>query len=429
MIAIKLPYESNSKSDIRKIIQQYTVVVRSSYKRFMEGKKQKEVRHYVSKLNNIDLLNSWLIQCAVLDGQGLKKRFKDKKICFGGQKNFKLYQKGKISKEELKNSRLRNVMIQGESSNNGNRMFKLDIDNNKIIFKLNKKHHIELFLPNLRKNYRKKLSQLEEINKKSGKTYSIQLGLNHLTIIFDEFKELKEENKVRNRSIGIDMNPDTIGISIIDNNKIICTKQFSLKSIFDKVISSSYKSSDNKMKYYQNKLKHETLEISKEITKLSKHFKVSNVFIEDLKFEKSSHIKISNRKNKNLWKRFLFVNNLKKNLKQENINVYSVNPAYSSFIGNLQHDYTDAINASIEICRRGYQYHILKNKNGFYPIFSLKHRWKDAGEEYKDWKKFYSFVTKNKEMRYRVSLEDCLYNHNVFQLNSHKSMINIYTFY
>ena len=77
--------------------------------------------------------------------------------------------------------------------------------------------------------------------------------------------------------------------------------------------------------------------------------KCKSVFIEDLCFKTSSSIKISNRKNKNLWKRELFINNLTKRLNILGIRIYSVNPAYSSFIGNLMYDYTDAVNASIEI--------------------------------------------------------------------------------
>ena len=69
-------------------------------------------------------------------------------------------------------------------------------------------------------------------------------------------------------------------------------------------------SDSDRMKYFQNKLKFETFEISKSITKLAKQFNCKSVFIEDLHFKGSSTIKISNRKNKNLWKRELFIKNL-----------------------------------------------------------------------------------------------------------------------
>jgi hypothetical protein len=154
-----------------------------------------------------------------------------------------------------------------------------------------------------------------------------------------------------------------------------------------------------------------------------------SVFIEDLHFKGSAAIKISNRKNKNLWKRELFINNLIKRLNIEGIKLYSVNPAYSSFIGNIMYDYTDAVNASIEIARRGFEYRIKKNKTGFYPKVDVKHQWKEMATSFNDWKKFFIEV-KNLKLKYRVSLEDCQRTFKVFQQNSsHKSLVLNYVFY
>ena len=41
------------------------------------------------------------------------------------------------------------------------------------------------------------------------------------------------------------------------------------------------------------------------------------------------------------------------------------------------YDYTDAVNASIEITRREYEYRIKKNKTGFYLNLLVKHQWKE----------------------------------------------------
>lgn len=70
-------------------------------------------------------------------------------------------------------------------------------------------------------------------------------------------------------------------------------------------------SDSNRMKKFQNKLKFETIEISKSISLIAKSFNCKTVHIEDL--------------------------NLSKRLNIEGIKLYSVNPAYSNFIGNLQH--------------------------------------------------------------------------------------------
>ncbi len=432
MKTIKLPYKTTE--NLTSILKQYSNVVRYSYNRFLEGKTEKDIRKLSKSLNSIDLLNSWLIQCGIKDGKAIQTRFKDKKVIFGGKQNLTNRLKNKITKEEFLLKRLSPVNIQGEKLKQGNRSFILDIiENNQIIFKLNRNKHIELKLPSLRNNIKKELFKLQQLNevkqiRETGYTYSIRFDLNNIYISFEEFKDEPIKLDI-NRHLGIDLNPDTIGISVLKNDTAIYTQEFSLKPIFSKILSEKLNSKSDRMKYFQNKLKFETFEISKSISLIAKQFNCKSVFIEDLHFKGSSFIKISNRKNKNLWKRELFISNLTKRLNILGIKIYSVNPAYSSFIGNLMYDYTDAVNASIEISRRGYEYRIKKNKTGFYPNLLVKHQWKEMAAKFTDWKKFYLEI-KNSKLKYRVSLNDVKHSFKVFQQNSsRKSMILNYVFY
>jgi len=110
---------------------------------------------------------------------------------------------------------------------------------------------------------------------------------------------------------------------------------------------------------------------------------------------------------------------------------FKVNPAYSSVIGNCQHDYFDPVNASLEVARRGYNVIILKNKQ-FYPEFSIKTSLKDLwkkplSEVVKSWKELFKHI-KNSKLRYRVSLEDCKESFKVFQMDSIKSKVLVYKF-
>ena len=58
-----------------------------------------------------------------------------------------------------------------------------------------------------------------------------------------------------------------------------------------------------------------------------------------------------------------------KRCKTFGIILVEVNACYSSFIGNIQHDFTDPINAAVEIGRRGlFKY----KKNMFYPYKTIK---------------------------------------------------------
>ena len=103
----------------------------------------------------------------------------------------------------------------------------------------------------------------------------------------------------------------------------------------------------------------------------------------------------------------IFINNLEKRSSINGQKLFKVNPAYSSFIGNLQWNFDDPINASLEIGRRGYECIIKKTKQ-FYPELKLKevliNQWKDKIniDNFKTWKDLFNFI-KNLELRYRVS--------------------------
>ena len=136
MKTIKLPYKTNE--DLTSILKQYSSVVRYSYNRFLDGKTEKDIRELTKSLNNIDLLNSWLVQCGIKDGKAIQTRFKNEKVIFGGKFNLINRLKNKITKEEYQLRRLNPINIQGEELKQGNRSVKLDImENNKNIFKLN----------------------------------------------------------------------------------------------------------------------------------------------------------------------------------------------------------------------------------------------------------------------------------------------------
>jgi hypothetical protein len=434
-----MPYTTdvNSLKEIHSLMKQFSSVVRFSYNRYFEGITDiKKIKSLLKGLNNIQDLNSKLIEYAILEGKDVHTRFKNQKVIFGGKNNFYERCKGNISKDEFKINKLSPITCQGVTNNRGNSYFELDIiDNNQIIFKVNKKLHIPLYLPSLRKNIKKDLYKLQELNDvkpnfEKGYKFSIKLDLKYIYISFEEFKN--EEKKFlpsKERYLGIDMNPNNIGISIMEDDKLIYCQEFSLKELIDKFISLKLDSSSDKAKYFQNKIQFETIEISKKISLIAKYYNCKAVFIEDLSFKDKNAGKGTtyNRKNNNLWKRNLFVENLSKRLFIEDIKLYRINPAYSSIIGNLQHDYTDTVNASIEIVRRGIQCIIKRNKGNFYPNLLIKDRWKETFIKCKDWKEV-SLKIKNSGLKYRVSIEECLHSYKVFELNSRKSKVKTFVF-
>lgn len=399
MITLKIPYKSNDefKLFLNNLRREYSLLVRYSYNRLKEGISEKDIRVLHKSLNNIDNIDAWTRQCSINEAKQILNKHGENKVIFGGKSNMVKYLKGLISKEVYKETRLLPLNIFGEAANGGNRKFKLDLFNDKIIYKHSRKEHFELEIPKLRGSYKQLYNLMENT-----RTYSVKLTDKHLLISFEEIKEIIELNE--QRYLGIDLNPEYIGISIKENDKVLWTKLYSVKKLSDKIIGLGTSSSDPKFKTLNNKLNHEILEISKDISVLSKQFNCKFIFIEDLCFNGNTY---SNRKNKNLWKRDILINNLQKRCSINGQKLYKINPAYSSFIGNLQWNFDDPINASLEIGRRGFECIIKKTKK-FYPELKLKEvlvsQWKDKIniDNFKTWKELFGFI-KNLGLRYRVS--------------------------
>jgi len=401
LITLKIPYKSNDefKTFLNNLRREYSLLVRYSYNRLKEGVSEKDIRLLHKFLNNINNLDAWTRQCSINEAKQILTRNEDNKVIFGGKSNMIKYFKGLISKDQYKQKRLLPLNIFGEAANGGNRKFKLDLLNDKIIYKHSRKEHFELEIPKLRGSYRQLYKLMD-----NPITYSVKLTDKHILISFEETKN----NIVLDdsRYLGIDLNPEFIGISIKEKDEILFTKLYKMKDLTDKIIGLNVSSSNPKFKKLNNKLNHEILEISKNISEISKFWNCKYIFIEDLNFKGNTY---ANRKNKNLWKRFILINNLEKRCSVNGQKLFKVNPAYSSFIGNLQWNFEDPVNASLEIARRGYECIIKKTKQ-FYPELKLKEelrsQWKDKLnlDNFMSWKDLFNSV-KNLGLRYRVSTD------------------------
>jgi hypothetical protein len=429
MITLKLPYKS--EFNFLELNKEYSKIKRISYNLFRKGTKEKEIRSFIKNNIKLNFCDSWITQCAILEGKESHKRFPDKNIIFGGKYNFKQRCLNKITNEEFKLKRISPLNIQGEILQKGNRKFQLDLSNNQIIFKLKHKQHHKLILPKLKNNYKKYLSKLEELSKSKQITYSVRVDFNNIYISFD-LSELSKQEIKNNSDVycGIDLNPTNIGISIVKDKNIIHTQMYEFKSLTEK---SKESSDSKKSKYLHNKLKFETIEICKNIVDVCKHHKVNFIFIEQLKFDKKFSNKNQNRLCGNKWLRTLFNTNLSKRCSLENINLFKVNSCYSSIIGNLQNNFIDSVNASLEIGRRGYECIIRKTKQ-FYPEFNIKdsilHQWKEMGiEKIKNWKNLFLWLKNNPKLRYRIDfseLSDKVFEERIFKHMNSKT--NLYIF-
>lgn len=428
-IKLKIKNEVN----LIKELKEFNSIVRYSFNRFQEGLKEKEVRE---KVNYLFKNNCWFNQCAIKVGQQLFKKHKDKKIIFGGKRLLINYLKKLITKEEYSKAKLLPINIQGEAKQKGNRLFNFDLINSKLELKLSKKKHQEIEFYKPSKNLYTELSKIQELVENKQLTLTVSLNNDYIWLTFDEsLLNLQEkfQNLKSNRVLGIDLNPNYIGLSVLEFNK---NDEFKVihKQVFDLSdlnITSKKSSSDRTSKYLTNKRKFELIQFCYEINKLINYWKCSKLCIEDLNIKSSDKGsgRTFNRLCNNVWNRNLVVNKLKMLSVIYVYELVEVNPVYSSFIGNLLYgseNTPDMIASSIEIARRGYKKY---SKGWFYPIFSIEHlneQWKQTLSGIEDWKSAFNQIKKSK-LKYRFQLIELISNA-VFSKNYKQNKIKLYCF-
>lgn len=421
-----------NKADVLDDMRIFSSIVRVAFNRYQDGLEEKEVRSYCNKRFNH---NSWFIQCAVKEAAVLYKLNGDKNILFGGKTNLRQYMRGLIDKATFKYRRTFPIGIQGQKLNKGNRLFSFDLDNQRLIYKPNKERHVEIrFLP-MRKKISAELSKVQELAEQNKITISVRLSDKYVWLSYDETLIRDERyNKLQSRRVlGIDMNPNYIGMLVIEFNK---NDEFTVlhKQVFDLsklTVSSGKSSTDLVSKYITNKLKHETIAIAHEISKLVDVWKCKTVAIEDLPIKPKDQKK-GKRLNKlcnNKWERQLFMNKLNMLANLHEFNLIEVNPAYSSIVGNFVYgdeNTPDMVAASIEIARRAYKKF---EKGWFYPKFNIQFRdeqWKQTLGTVENWKELFQKI-KETGLKYRFLLLDYVQNA-VFSKNYIQKCYSIYTF-
>jgi len=369
-------------------------------------------------------------------------------------------------KEEYQHKRLLMAYFIGEANQNGNRFFDFDFKNKIIIYKPNRKIKIRIEISDYN-SYKKELLLLQEMIGDKSIAVTVQLSAEYVTIIFDDkklygyaldektrrieinkiksehidkekikilikrvyskfYKSLEEKqlhNKLDYRYLSFDTNPDHIGISILD--KINNNGDFKIVKTFDFDLSDNNKSLSKQLNKEQrnhlnNKRRHGITHVWKSIFELFTYYRCGYLVMEELNLKnKDLNNKTANRKINNVWYRELSNQLIDKYCNKLGIIKIEINPVYSSFIGNLNYDFIDPINAAIEIGRRGINKYI---KNKFYPPIDVDHIISTMSKlnsnldlnELRDvlflkntgsWSELYKLVGKM-GLRYRIKLED-----------------------
>jgi len=430
MKTVKL--QISNAPDVLDDMRVFSSIVRMAFNRYQEGLSEKEVRAYVSsKFSH----NSWFIHSAVKEAQTIYLARGKEKVVFGGKWNLTQYLKGLITKDQFKRTRMIPVCSYGEMANMGNRLIDFDLLNSLIIYKPSRYVHKEIRFFPIKKKLAHELSIVQELAAQKKMSITVKFTDKYLYLTYDESLIYNEAYKglKHNRVLGIDMNPNYIGVSIIefdnkDEFKVLHKEVYDLTAL---TTSSGKSSSDAKSKYRTNKLKYETIAIAHKINKLVDYWKCSKFAIKDLTIKPTDKKKGKNinRLCNNKWERNLFVNKLKMLANIHKYELVEVNPAYSSIVGNFAYgneNTPDMVAASIEIARRAY-----KNfeKGWFYPKFNvetLDERWKQTLAGVKTWKNLFLKV-KEAKLKYRFLLTDYVCNA-VLSKFYRKCMWKIYIF-
>ena len=405
MITIKLPYTAEDSYfnqcllDLQRI---QSSIYRVAYKRASEGLAEIEIRTICRNL--FPQVDSWVVQSAIKKGIGQFKadwelteskgiEFDGSRI-FGGKKNFFRRIKGLITREEWKKYRLENLYLIGEGLRAGNRKFNFNSDT--ITFKPSRGIKFELQLPKLHGFYSTDYVNLVESTTNNLMPVTVTLNSTHIFLSYDETKleNHKPKKIISGRYLGIDLNPNYIGVSYFDENKqLLNTKLYNFTGLTGKTCNA-------------DKLKHELREVAIDIGKQAQHYQIQHLFVEDLHFKQGDAGKGRNfnRLVKNQFLITEFTRMLSKFGK-----VITVNAAYSSTIGNVVNEgYPDPIAASMEIARRGIESRVVKGSKLFYPpmvpLEVLQRRWKDVVIPTMDsWIELHEFL-KRTGLKYRVPI-------------------------
>lgn len=402
--------------DLLKERREFSSIVRISFNRFREGMTLKEVRAYVKPL--FQHCGSWFVDNGILVGKQLYARHGDRDVVFGGRHNLEMYMRKLITRDEFRARRLSPITIQGERLHHGNRLFDFNLPGNELTLKLSRNDHRTIRFKEPHRKRRNNLCRLQELIDQNMATVTVSLTSDHVCLTFDEsqisdfrFRGLKSD-----RVLGIDMNPGYIGLSVVelDGNGV---SRVLHKQVFDLTrltAASGESSTSSKSKYMSDKRRHETLNVAHDICRLVDYWKCGKVAVEDLSIRSSDRGmgRRFNRLCNNVWDRRVFVGKLESLSLLCGFSLVKVNPAYSSFVGNVvfgdEHT-PDMVAASIEIARRCH----FRFQNGrFFPDVGddrIDERWKQTLSRFGGWKPTFQEVKKSK-VKYRFLLRDLVQN-------------------
>ena len=331
--------------------------VRFAVQRFREGFNANEVREKVAYLinYNVDAINeeyidpkrfqsvptdSYFIHSAVIKAEGDFKSAEERgqeTITFK-QKAFDRYNKGEITKSELKKERNFPIYSVGEANQKGNRKYNF-IDYKTIEFKPNKDNHFTFHL-NPTRNQVKYLKTIHYLARNKKAPITVQIDEEYIYLAFDidradtPIRKEIEKNKV----LGIDLNPNSFGFVIKNETEIFKAEKLDFMDL--RLYSrKGFASDSDEKKYLNNKKNHEVIQAAYYVADIAEQNHCQAISIENLDnmIARTSN-RHFNRSVNNDFKKKLFKLILQKICSERGIRYVEILAAYTSFFGHVKYN-------------------------------------------------------------------------------------------
>lgn len=433
---------------------QFTSLVHIFYNSLVDNPKFtiKEANEQIKNYKNIELMDSYMVNCAHSKAYEIYKRHNvdvdepaGHKLVFGGKSNLVKTSKHKLTNKEFKELRTIPLCLVGEANQHSNR--RVRIKNKRILeFYVDRKL---VFVFRIKDKRCGILNLLKEKQDKMLMPITYTIGKNYISVSYDQrlVTVPKNYNLKENRFMSMDLNPDFIGITIFDvdetgNRNILKAFVIDWYDITDKQIKLKQESDSKSNRYLTNKRKYEIKEVGKYISDLSVYYKCKYIVLENLEFKnKGKGFRIS-KWNKDLIKQSIFKHSVK-----NGVTVLRVNASYTSIIGNIicKHNMPDMCRSAYEIGYRAVKgikngnfnekwvdknsyLHSLEEIKNFI-IKSMEERGDkvkkiEECKRIKSYKKLSPFMWTNK-IKYRTSIDDCRDNETVYTFKNKKSLVKI----
>lgn len=438
---ISLPFTISDSADVTWLtdaMRQHASVVRTGYARAANPDRslraEKDLRDELKTRFPDHPLGSWAIHCATREALRLRKQKPDGRMIFGGRAQLERRMKELISHEEWRQRRQsRPIEIVGDRTRWGNRHLRLSEDGRTatVVFL---KRSIRLDLPKMSGKTGMLLKALARLTEACEIGISFTLGAKSLSISFDpmDLRRLPEgttleqierverkalgrkakgrprkdpsthyaEHRIKpipaaerpvhpewrptiqttaNRAVGIDLNPQWIGLTVVEIGPKADPRDADSVRILDHRLIRLDIGIDVSSEAFATHM----ARCARLATSLARKWGCATILHEDdlgrLRWSKRSNGVPKDAATINFWSRNALLDGLARRCALSGLTLSPIWGGYSSTIGNMLFDLPDACAAAAEIARRGVaSTRGEKDRLPAVPPRVLSRRWKDG---------------------------------------------------